>query len=88
MLHAGGFSPSPLAHGDKAGVEERREGSGSRGRREGVGGAWRTESVIKNHIDKALSGGEAEGSLTSHSSDSDELNHGGMFTYMAAFEHD
>ena len=41
-----------------------------------MGGTRRTEGAVESQVDKALAGGEAEGSLTAHCPDRDELGHG------------
>ena len=42
-----------------------------------MGCTWMAEGKVKSHIYQASAGGEAEGSLTSHGLNSDELSHGG-----------
>ena len=42
-----------------------------------MGGTWSTKGAVEPHGDDALAGGEAEGSLTAHGPDRDELGHGG-----------
>ena len=42
-----------------------------------MGSTWSSKGAIEPHGDEALAGGEAEGSLTTHGPDQDELGHGG-----------
>ena len=69
---AAGFSPSPTALGVEAGVEERGE-RGEREQREEGGCGGHLEGAVECNSGRAPAGGEAEGSLTAHGPDRDEL---------------